>query len=190
MQNNSNTKERILDIAELLIMSKGYNWFSYKNISEELNIKNAAIHYHFPSKKDLGVAVIQRAQARFRESYEFPATIERSPLDILNLSIEEYTGYLNSDNTLCLGSSLESDFHTFPDEMQKEVRIYISEILKWTSNLLSIGRRKGVFTFSGSSEDKAFFLLASLQGALQIAKVSNKDFFYSAIDKIKSDIGI
>ena len=42
MLKDQNTKKRILDIAEKLIMSKGYNAFSYKDISTKLNVKNAA----------------------------------------------------------------------------------------------------------------------------------------------------
>jgi AcrR family transcriptional regulator len=190
MQKDSNTRERILDIAERLLMSRGYNGFSYKNLASELNVKNAAIHYHFPSKKDLGVAVIQRAQARFREWDAMSVNQDLSPIDMLNESIETYVGYLNAGDIVCLGGSLETDFHTLPEEMQKEVRIYTSEILTWMRNLLSKGREEGLFTFSGPSEDKAFFIIASIQGALQIAKVSNKDFFYRTIDKLKSEIGM
>lgn len=56
--NISNTKERILAVAEALIQKDGYNAFSFKDIATAINIKTASIHYHFPSKEDLGVAVI------------------------------------------------------------------------------------------------------------------------------------
>ena len=51
MQKCEHPRERILDIAEHLIMSRGFNRFSYKDISTEMKVKNAAIHYHFPIKK-------------------------------------------------------------------------------------------------------------------------------------------
>jgi TetR/AcrR family transcriptional repressor of nem operon len=61
------TKKQILDIAEDLLLDRGYNGFSYKDISSTLNIKNASVHYHFPKKTDLGVAIIQRATKRFEK---------------------------------------------------------------------------------------------------------------------------
>ena len=57
-------------------------------------------------------------------------------------------------------------------------------------NIISEGRESGVFTFSGSSEDKALFILSSIQGALQIARVSDKDLFYRVIAKVKLELGL
>lgn len=190
MLRDSNIKERILDIAESLIMNRGYNGFSYKHIASELNVKNAAIHYHFPSKKDLGVAVIQRAQARFREWDAVAEKSGLSPVDMLNQSLETYLDYLNSGKYVCLGGSLETDFHTFPEEMQNEIRIYVAEILTWMRNVLSRGREQGLFSFSGPSENKAFYIIACVQGALQMARVSDKNLFHSTVDKLMSELGI
>ena len=55
-QTRSTTAEDILDRAEALIQTRGYSAFSYQDISDTLGIRKASIHYHFPSKTDLGVA--------------------------------------------------------------------------------------------------------------------------------------
>ena len=61
----SETAEQILDLAETLIQTRGYSAFSYQDIADALGIRKASIHYHFPSKADLGVAVINRYIDRF-----------------------------------------------------------------------------------------------------------------------------
>jgi TetR/AcrR family transcriptional regulator, transcriptional repressor for nem operon len=184
------TRERIMDLAEHLIMIKGFNGFSYKDISTELNVKNAAIHYHFPFKKNLGVAVIRRAQARFRKWNEMIGNQNISAVDMLDSALEMFTKHLNEDDYVCLAGSLETDFNTFCQEMQNEIRIYALEIHKWMSNLLARGRQEGVFSFSDSPEDKAFFILSSVQGALQIARVCNKNLFQRVVHKIKTDLAV
>jgi len=50
----SDTAERILDIAQDLIQRRGFNAFSYHDIAAPMGIRKASIHYHFPSKADLG----------------------------------------------------------------------------------------------------------------------------------------
>jgi len=50
--------EEILDLAETLIQTRGYSAFSYQDIADSLGIRKASIHYHFPSKTDLGIAVV------------------------------------------------------------------------------------------------------------------------------------
>ena len=54
----NDTRSEIIRLGSELIRSIGYNSFSYADISKALNIKNAAIHYYFPSKSDLGVEKI------------------------------------------------------------------------------------------------------------------------------------
>ena len=56
------TRSEIINIADALIRAKGYNAFSFTDIGKQLNIKNASIHYHFPTKTDLGVAIIAQHQ--------------------------------------------------------------------------------------------------------------------------------
>jgi AcrR family transcriptional regulator len=62
----ANSKRTILNMAEDLLQYKGFNGFSYANIASELGVKNAAIHYHFPTKEAMGVAVIKRYRDRFQ----------------------------------------------------------------------------------------------------------------------------
>jgi AcrR family transcriptional regulator len=59
------TREEILNCAEELLQCRGFNGFSYQHIAVQLGIRNAAIHYHFPVKDDLGVALVQRYRERF-----------------------------------------------------------------------------------------------------------------------------
>ena len=61
------TAEKIMDIAESQVRAGGYNSFSFREISQEIGIKSASIHYHFPTKTDLGVAIASRYTTRFAE---------------------------------------------------------------------------------------------------------------------------
>src|ERR1700733_2743383 len=61
----AHTSERILDIAERLVQTRGFNNFSYADIASELGITTASLHYHFPGKAELGLALITRYGERF-----------------------------------------------------------------------------------------------------------------------------
>ena len=56
---NTDTKEEIVRIGKELIKLYGYNAFSYADISKQLNIKNAAVHYHFRGKEDLLAGILE-----------------------------------------------------------------------------------------------------------------------------------
>src|SRR2546423_13848609 len=64
------TATQILDVAERLVQSRGFNGFSYADIAAELEITTASLHYHFPGKGELGRALIGRYASRFSDALD------------------------------------------------------------------------------------------------------------------------
>src|ERR687896_1612374 len=69
-QGGTDTASRILDVAERLVQSRGFNGFSYADVAAELGITKASLHYHFAGKGELGHALVQRYADRFAASLE------------------------------------------------------------------------------------------------------------------------
>src|SRR6185295_9686526 len=61
-------RQRILDLAEELLLSRGYEGFSYQDIADAIGIRKASIHHHFASKEDLGSAIVERSRIRLAEA--------------------------------------------------------------------------------------------------------------------------
>ncbi|MFC4711122.1 TetR/AcrR family transcriptional regulator [Enterococcus eurekensis] len=77
--------DAILDVAEKLFMSQGYNETSTRQITEQLNISQPALYYHFKNKEEIYFNVMVRLS---RE-------VERSLRDLSakeNLTLEEKIG--------------------------------------------------------------------------------------------------
>ena len=62
------TKEKIVTEAITFIMTRGTNAFSYKDISKEIGIKTSSIHYYFPTKNDLIVAVLEHVIQKIKKT--------------------------------------------------------------------------------------------------------------------------
>src|SRR5579871_2958490 len=62
------TADRILDTAESLAQTRGYNGFSYAHIADALGVTKASLHYHFATKAALGEALIERYDRRFTQA--------------------------------------------------------------------------------------------------------------------------
>jgi TetR/AcrR family transcriptional repressor of nem operon len=189
MTSGRGTRAQIIDIAEHLLLKKGFNGFSYKHISTQLGIKNAAIHYHFPSKEDLGAAIIQHTRKAFQAGTQELETQQLNPWQKLDWFFSIYLNNLQKGE-VCLGGTLGTDFNAIPGKMQSEVQALISEILTWLEKLLQDGRNQGDFSFSGNAAEKAVVVLASVQGALQIARVTSSKQFYAAVSQLKQDLAI
>ena len=67
---DTGTASAILDIAERLVQTRGFNAFSYADVAAELGITKPALHYHFAGKAELGEALVARYTTRFSEALE------------------------------------------------------------------------------------------------------------------------
>ena len=179
------TKVEILDLAEDLMLNRGFNGFSYANISSALKIKNAAIHYYFPAKADLGLAIIQRARERFAGWTQDERMPGKSAKEKLEAFFRSYLRFLEAGQRVCLGGALETDFKTLPSEMQVQTQKFASEILAWMEGILGEGQEKHIFSFPGKAKDQAILILSSLQGALQMTRAVGPSCLHLAMAQIR-----
>jgi len=172
----NDTRNEIVRLAEELIRSIGYNAFSYADISQKLNIKNAAIHYYFPSKSDLGIEVIRKNLEAFNERI-----VAWKDLDYKTQLIKYITMHDNfiKKNWVCIVGSLSPSFDTLPTNMQKELQNLVNTILIWLTDLLSKGQESKIFSFNEAPRTKAFIIHSAMLSSLQMNKVLKNDVYKS-----------
>ena len=179
-----------MDLAESLLQRRGYNAFSYHHISQELGIRNAAIHYHFPTKEALGLQIIGRTRNRFNKWISSQDNRILSAKEQLQWLIKSYHYNLKSDHRVCLIGSLATDYYTLPPSMQAAINKLSHEVQSWTARILDSGRQSGEFEFNGSSQDKALCIVSSLAGSLQIARLLGNEYHYKVVNQIYIDLNV
>ena len=188
MVRNTNTQRAILDLAESFLQEKGFNGFSYAHIAAELGVKNAAIHYHFPTKEALGCAVIKRYRDRFQLWINNARVKDLSHQEKLDWFFNIYTNMRADNGKICLAGSLETEFNSIPDPLREQTKALTSELLSWLQATLGEGKEAGVFQFNGNPASKAALILSSLQGALQMARALGTDKFNAVVEQHKQDL--
>ena len=168
-----------MDIGERLIRSKGYGAFSYKDIAEELHVRNAAVHYYFPSKTDLGVAILGRAIDHIHHSSKRWHGLREDEQfkKFLNTYFES-----NARGMVCLMGALSASFDELPDEMQIKLQEMADAILAWLAGCLKEGKEKKIFQFEEPPEVKALMLISNMLSSLLLSRVLGKKYF-TAIHK-------
>jgi TetR/AcrR family transcriptional regulator, transcriptional repressor for nem operon len=163
------TAQRILDVAEEMVQSRGYNGFSYADIAGELNITKASLHYHFASKAELGEALIERYSARFLEALETIARTTSGAGSKLEAYASLYVDVLRG-NRMCLCGMLAAEYQTLPERMRGSVIRFFDHNLTWLAGVLAEGQSDGKLSFDGSPADTAQTVLSALQGAMLVAR--------------------
>jgi TetR/AcrR family transcriptional repressor of nem operon len=167
---NAATAGRILDIAERLVQTRGYNGFSYTDISSELRIRNASIHYHFPSKTDLG----KRLVARYRENFMTAlSALEGQTTDArrrLRTYVSFWSQVLRDRDRMCLCGMMAADIATLPKAVRAEIKRFFEENEAWLVRVLGAGRKAKTLRLAGSPEVEARLLTMGLEGAMLVAR--------------------
>ena len=163
------TSQRILDIAERLVQTRGYNGFSYADIAAALHVTKASLHYHFPAKADLGARLIERYERNFLAALERIDAEGKDAREKLRRYAAIYEDVLR-DNRMCLCGMLAAEFSTLPKPMREDMRHFFDENERWLVAVLQQGKREKVLKFSGSAADAARTLLGTLEGAMMIAR--------------------
>jgi AcrR family transcriptional regulator len=181
------TREKIIELGENLIRTKGYNAFSYQDISSELGIKNAAIHYYFPSKENLGTSIVKTNIQRFEEMTGNMQSRGFDEWHQLETFIKIYTKS-HREQKRCIVGSLGPDINSLSAQTVAELKRMSEIILKWLTDTLVSGRQKGLFAFSEEPEIKALLMLSSLVASLQLARLIDNIEYKSFCNAILADL--
>lgn len=163
------TSQRILDIAERLVQTQGFNGFSYADIAAELHVTKASLHYHFATKADLGTELIARYHANFQRALDEIYAEEPDARARLARYAELYAGVLRKDR-MCLCGMLASDFATLPRPMKDAVKRFFDANELWIARVLEEGRKTRTLRLEGAAPELARTLVAALEGAMLVAR--------------------
>jgi TetR/AcrR family transcriptional repressor of nem operon len=163
------TRSRILDIGERLVQVRGFNGFSYADVAAELSVTKASLHYHFPSKADLGEAIVARYAERFAAALaSIDATAARAPAKLAAYA-DLYAEVLR-DERMCLCGMLAAEYETIPSPIRAAVVRFLDDNEAWLTAVLEQGRREGSLSLDGSTPVLATSIVGGLEGALLVAR--------------------
>src|SRR4051812_28465081 len=184
----ADTAQRILDVAERLVQTRGFNGFSYADIAEALDVTKASLHYHFPSKADLGRRLIERYERTFLAALKGIGATGAAPREQLKRYVRIYADVLR-ENRMCLCGMLASDYATLPKAMREEVKHFFDENERWLVGVLEQGRKSGSLEFKGPAVDLARVIVGSLEGAMMLARsYGDASRFDSAAERLIASI--
>jgi TetR/AcrR family transcriptional regulator, transcriptional repressor for nem operon len=121
---------------------------SSADVAHELEITKAGLHYHFPSKAELGEALITRYTERFTDAL---ANIDRDVLDA-RAKLAAYAGLYGDvlrGRRMCLCGILAAEYETLPAPLQAAVTSFFDANEVWLTGVLDHGLADGTLSFDG-----------------------------------------
>lgn len=133
----SDTRETILAVARARAQAHGYNGLNFRELATEVGIKSASIHYHFPTKGDLGAAVAKRYWEDSRASLEALWAEAQDPITCLQIYPGVFRKALENNNRMCMVGFMAAEYDDLPETVKKEVKVFADIHVAWLTKLLT-----------------------------------------------------
>ena len=169
---SSDTANRILDTAQHLIVTRGYNAFSYADIAEVVSVSKPSIHFHFATKAEL----VRQLLLRYRDTVQVNLAQLAAQVPDPVAQLRAYAGHWEKcirDDTapFCLCAMLASELLSLPSEVAAEVKLYFGDLAAWLTHTLEQGAAHGQLILPRGAAVEAESFMASAHGAMLSARV-------------------
>ena len=168
-----NTKEKILESAKKLFSDYGYSAVSMSEIAKEVKITKAALYYHFKSKKEIYLEVIQNSFEALLKKLKEPIGPKTTFEKKFHQTLMAYLEFsLNEKNpiqeTIQKISRLDKTTIKFTQKLQWQ-------IIKKFEDLIKEGQKKKKLLSNLSSKIIAHFIIGLMDTTIiQKSFIKNK----------------
>ncbi len=178
------TKSAILDSAERAIVQAGYKSLNFRDIAAEVGIKSSSVHYHFPTKGDLGAAVMCRYREDFRERLSHPPDDPAGAQDALNQFLDGFKAEVVDHDNMSLCVVLLAERNLLDEATRDELAAFYQMKLEWLSEVVAIVSRGALA--KDACDREACCILSALHGASVLVKATGDSaLFESAVHQYR-----
>lgn len=142
----SEARQRVLDVAEELFMTRGYNSITLRDVADALAMRQASLYYHFPEgKEQLFVAVATRTFERHRHGME--AALATAPAEV-RAQLQAVAGWFASQPPLNLLGMMHADMPALaPGQRQQLGRVAYDAMFTPLRQLFLTAQARGEVRF-------------------------------------------
>ena len=160
----SDTRTKILDEAERMTQIGGVNGFSYLDLADTVGVKTSSIHYHFKTKADLMLAMVERIENVYGSGLnELQATID-SPQQRLREVVKLIQGYVK-DGKFCLCGMMAAELQSVSEDVKARLKSFFKQFQDWLEKQFKEMKRK-------DAKGLAIGFMSGLEGSLLLARLT------------------
>ena len=174
-------KQELLQIAQNKVREGGYNNFSFRELAKDVGIKSASVHYHFPTKADLGAELAKQYTDDFISALGEPNTHVVAGKNPVSIYIEQFRHALYQDKKMCLCGLLGAESDVLPELVRAEIKRFFNKNLAWLEHAyLSINTDDAL-----AAKQQAIKTISLLEGAMMISiAIEDNSVFENAAEQL------
>ncbi|MCO7226482.1 TetR/AcrR family transcriptional regulator [Pleionea sp. CnH1-48] len=190
MKNTSDTRSRILDVAQDMVQRQSISGVSFQELANQIGIKKGSMYYHFESKDELSIALLERNAADLKASFERGES--KSATKRLKYFLAIYRDIIIPGKRMCPGGAFASEWEKVSEPVKKSVNKVLNTQFKGVEDILTAGIEAKEFnSHDRPAKELALWIMSCLQGSLVLCRVEeNQAPFDAAVATIESYLGM
>jgi len=172
-RNPDKTRLALLNAAFDEINQNGFQAASLANILKETKVTKGALYHHFPSKLEMGYAVVDEIVAEsVKEMWVTPLKDSENIIDALLHQIDLAISKRNKEN-ICFGcpvNNLAQEMSPIDEGFRERINSIFDQWRTTIDEGLKQGQSKGIVKETISTEASAYFIVSAIEGATSLAK--------------------
>lgn len=173
-----NTRERIFDIAQEIILQKGFGSTAIDEILERAHITKGGFFYHFKSKNELARHLMQRYldqdDAFFKRLFERADTLSEDPLQQMLIFLKlfaEAMEDLEGTHPGCLVASYTYESQQFDETIRDLTKVGVLGWRRLFKDRLEAINEKYPMQLDTSLDEVADMLTSTVEGGIILSRV-------------------
>jgi TetR/AcrR family transcriptional regulator, transcriptional repressor for nem operon len=157
---STDTKERILDASEAILMEQGFNGTGINDILKAVGIPKGSFYHWFPSKEQFGVELLQHYGQKmldYRRKWMCKREMIPNAVDRITSAIEAGISCMleNECKQGCLILKLSHEVSSWSEPMRSALSIYFTELTAIYQSVIEEGQAQGSITHQQSAKHLA-----------------------------------
>ncbi len=171
------TRTTLLNHAEDLSRSVGFNGFSFADLSAGAGIRKASVHYHFATKSDLAQALIARYRGDVAQAL---GALSGTAAAQLRGFLAVYRTALGNGETVCLCVAMSASRDSFDAATLGELNRFQADVIDWLAQVFKTAMTDRTIADVALPLAEAQAAMALVEGAQLMARAASEPALFDA----------
>jgi len=168
------TRRKLLEAAAEAIHRNGFRATSVDSILSQTGVTKGALYYHFPNKRELGLAVLDEVyRVRMLERWGELAREDADPIEAIRALLRETSERMDRQDALQCGcplNNLAQEMSAVDDDFRRRIEAVFDAWRNLIREALERGQSQGAVRENVDTRKAAIFITSVMEGAIGTAK--------------------
>lgn len=174
----SETREKILDVTQLILQQKSYQGIRFQEVADKVGIRKASLYHYFRSKNELIEEVLSRA--RFRSRVWQGKLDEGDPKQKLELFLTGLGDILDAGTAICTGGACVFGWYELSQKAKSEALGLWEDQTSFVRDIIVQGQKECRFRLDADVDDIVTTILCTVQGGLLVSQANSDGGVYES----------